>query len=113
MAIHICFKYMFLMFHLFQTYVASVLSRCYKSISGCCIYMHVASIMFQVFHTYVANILSRYCIRLQWFSSDFQVFVQEFHTLISSVSPVFFLFVATVTSGYFKSRSGVTHEMCA
>ena len=37
MAIHICFKCMFQMFHLFQTNVASVLSRCCKSISGCCI----------------------------------------------------------------------------
>jgi hypothetical protein len=41
MAIHVYFKCMFLMFHLFQTYVANVTSRCCKSRSGCCIYMHV------------------------------------------------------------------------
>jgi hypothetical protein len=49
MAIHACFKCMFQMFHLFQMYVVSVLSGCCKSRSGCCIYMHVASICFQVF----------------------------------------------------------------
>jgi hypothetical protein len=49
MTIHVCFKWMFQMFHRFQMYVASILS-------GCCIGMHVASICFkcfQVFHTYV------------------------------------------------------------
>ena len=49
MAIHVYFRCMFHVFHLFQTYVASVLSGCCKSRSGCCIYMHVASICFQVF----------------------------------------------------------------
>ena len=55
MAIYVCFKSMFQMFYLLQTYVASVLSRCYKSRSGCCMYMHVASIFFkyfQMFHMY-------------------------------------------------------------
>ena len=46
MAILICFKCMFQMFHLFQTYVASVLSRYCKSTSGYRIYMYVASICF-------------------------------------------------------------------
>jgi hypothetical protein len=58
MAIHVCFKCLFQMFHLFQTYVASILSGCCKSTSGCCIYMHVASICFkyfQVFDTYVCK----------------------------------------------------------
>jgi hypothetical protein len=45
MAIHVCFKYMLLMFHLFQAYVASVSSGYCKNRSGCCIYMQV----FQVF----------------------------------------------------------------
>jgi hypothetical protein len=31
MATHICFKRMFQVFHLFHTYVASVLFRCFKS----------------------------------------------------------------------------------
>ena len=57
-AIHICFKSMFQMFHLFKTYVASVLSGCCKSRSECCIYMYVVSICFkcfQVSHTYVCK----------------------------------------------------------
>ena len=37
MAIHVCFKCMFQIFNLFQTNVASVLSGCCKSRSGCCI----------------------------------------------------------------------------
>jgi hypothetical protein len=41
MAIHICVKFMFLMFHLFQLYVASVSSVCCKSRYECCIYMQV------------------------------------------------------------------------
>jgi hypothetical protein len=57
-AIHVCFKCMFQMFHLFQTNVASILSDCCKNRSGSCIYMHVASICFKcfkVFHTYVCG----------------------------------------------------------
>jgi hypothetical protein len=49
MAIHVCFRCMFQVFHLFQIYVTSVLSGCYKNRSGYFIYMHVASICFQVF----------------------------------------------------------------
>jgi hypothetical protein len=58
MVIHICFKCMFQIFHLFQTYVASVLSRCCKSRSGCCIYIMLQANIFkcsQVFHTYVCK----------------------------------------------------------
>jgi hypothetical protein len=50
MAIHVCFKLMFQMFHIFQTYVANVLSGCCKSRSGCCIHMHVVSIL--VYHVF-------------------------------------------------------------
>ena len=53
MAIHVCFKCMFQIFLQFQTYVASVLSRCCKSRSGCCIYMHVASICFKCFRCFI------------------------------------------------------------
>ena len=58
MAIHVCFNCISQMFHLFQMNIAIGLSGCYKSGSGCCIYMHVASICFncfQVFHTYVSS----------------------------------------------------------
>jgi hypothetical protein len=37
------------------------------------------------------------------------MFLQVFHTLVSSVSFVFF--VAIVASGCFKNRLGVTHVM--
>ena len=60
MAIHVCFKCMFQMFYLFQMYVASVLSGCYKSRSGCCksrsgccICMHVASIYLKCFRCFI------------------------------------------------------------
>jgi hypothetical protein len=36
MPIHSCLKRMFQVFHLFQTYIANVSSRCFKSRSGCC-----------------------------------------------------------------------------
>jgi hypothetical protein len=71
MAIHVCFKCMLQRFQLFQTYIVSVLSRCYKSRSGCCIYVHVPSIFFkyficmlQVFHLDVAYV----CNGFQMFS---------------------------------------------
>jgi hypothetical protein len=48
-AIHVCFKCMFQMFHLFQTNIAGVLSGCCKSRSRYCIYMHVVSICFKCF----------------------------------------------------------------
>jgi hypothetical protein len=51
---------MFQMFHLFQTYVASVLFGCCKTRSGCYIYIYasVSSVfirMLQVFHLDVCN----------------------------------------------------------
>ena len=46
MVIHICYKCMFQMFHLFQTYVASVLS-------GCCICCSRYTLMLQV---YISNV---------------------------------------------------------
>jgi hypothetical protein len=58
MDIHVCFKCMFEMFHLFQTNVVSVLFGCCKNRFECCIYMHVASLCFkcfQVFHMYVCK----------------------------------------------------------
>jgi hypothetical protein len=45
---------------------------------------------------------------LQWFSNVFLAFSQVFQTLVLSVS---FVYVATVASEYFKSRSGVAHGM--
>jgi hypothetical protein len=83
MAIHVCFKCMFQMFHLFQMYVVSVLSGCCKNRSRCCIYMHFASICFSsVFRYFIrmfASVSSGCCIFLQWFSNVFQAFSQVFH----------------------------------
>ena len=74
------------MFHLFQMNGESVLS-------GCCIYMHVASICFKcfkVFHTYVCECFILMLHIFATVSNVFQMFSQVFHTLVSSVSFVFF-----------------------
>ena len=73
--------------------------------------MHVVSICFKCFIRMFASVSSGCCICLQWFSNVFQSFSQVFQTFVSSVSSVFFLYVATVASGCFKSRSGVVHGM--
>jgi hypothetical protein len=113
MAIHVCFKCMFQMFHLFQMYVASVLSRCCKNISECCIYMHVASICFKCFRCFM-RMLQVFHLDVAYVCNGFQVFLDIF----ASVSDVCFkcsicllLYVATVAYRCFKSRSGVAHEM--
>jgi hypothetical protein len=49
MAIHVCFKCMFQMFHLYHTYIASILFGCCKSRFRCCICMHVANVFFKWF----------------------------------------------------------------
>jgi hypothetical protein len=76
MAIHVCFKCMFQMFHLFLTNVASVLFRCCKSRSICCIYMYVTyfSNVFRCFIRMLASVSSGCCICLQWVSNVFQMF---------------------------------------
>ena len=64
-------------------------------LSGCCIcFTH----MLQVFYLDVCN--------------SFQLFLQVFQMHVSSVSSVFFLYVASVASECFKSRSGVAHVIC-
>jgi hypothetical protein len=60
MAIHVCFKCMFQMFYMFQTYVASVSFGCCKSRSRCCIYICASVLgvlirMLQVFYVYACN----------------------------------------------------------
>ena len=112
MAIHVCFKCMFQMFHLFQTYVASVLSGCCKSTTGCCIYIHacykhmflsVSYKCLQVFHVYVVYVCN-----------GFQVFSGVFASVSYDCFKCFIyllLYVVTVASGCFSSRSGVAHGM--
>jgi hypothetical protein len=65
MAIHVSFKCMFQMFHLFQMYVASVSSECYKSSSGCCIYIYASVLgvficVLEVFHLDVVYVCNGY-----------------------------------------------------
>jgi hypothetical protein len=98
MVIHVCFKCMFQVFHLFQTYVGSVSSECCKSGYGCCIYMHVVSVcfqVFQVFHTYVASVSSECCI---CFAMATHVFSWCFRHMLQVFS-----------FGCCKTRSGVAH----
>jgi hypothetical protein len=79
-AIHVCFKCIFQMFYLFQTYVASVLFGCCKTRSGCCIYMQVFPGVFirmlQVFHLDI-------CMFLQWLHMCFQVFFWYFASVLN------------------------------
>jgi len=75
----------------------------------CMLQAYVSSVL-SCFICMFISVSSECCICLQWFSNVFQAFSQVFQTLVSSVLFVFF-YVATVASGYFKSRSDVTHGM--
>ena len=95
MVVHVCCKLLLLIFHLFfQTYVASVFIW-----------------MLYMFHTYVASVLSRYRVCLQWFSS---VFSRVFASVSDTCFKCFIfllLYVVSIASGCFKSRSDVSHGM--
>jgi hypothetical protein len=89
MAIHVCFKCRFQMFHLFQTYVASVLSGCCKSTSGCYIYMQVFQMFSYVccncFYLHVCNDYTRV---FKFFSCVLLVF----QTYVANVSIVLYVY---------------------
>jgi hypothetical protein len=106
MAIHIYFKCMSLMFHLFQTYVASVSSKCCKSRSGCCIYMQVFQVFSYVrckcFHLDVAIFCNGYTHAFKFFL----VFGKCFRCMLQ-VFQLFRMYVASVSSGCCKSVSDV------
>jgi len=70
MAIRVCFKCMFQMFHLFQTYVVSVSSGCCKCRFRCCIYMQE----FQVFSFGCCNVCNMATHMFLNFSGVLQVF---------------------------------------
>ena len=74
MAIYVCFKCMFQMFHLFQTNVTSVLSGCCKSRSRCCIYMHAASIYFKCFSVVSYVCLQVFHLDVAYICNIFQMF---------------------------------------
>jgi hypothetical protein len=62
-----------------------------------------------MFHTYVASVLSECCVCC----NDFQAFFQVFFTSVSEACFKYFIclqtYVASITSGCFKSRSGLAH----
>jgi hypothetical protein len=85
--IHLYFKCIFKLFHLFQKYIASVSSACCKSRSGCCIYMHVASVCF-------SEVFS--CLKRM-----FNVFLFGcciYFAMVTCVFPVFQTYVASVSA---------------
>jgi hypothetical protein len=90
MAIYVCFKCMFQMFHRFQTYIASVLSRCCKTRSGCCILQAYVSSVFMFSYICLQVFYLDACICLQCFFKCFKAFSQVFYTLVSSISSLFF-----------------------
>ena len=89
MVVYVCCKRLSPMFHLFfQTYVASAFIS-----------------MLHMFYTYVASVLSGCCacMFLQWFQVFLQVFLHAYLKCFICLQT----FVANVSSGCFKSRSGV------
>ena len=111
-AIHLCFKCMFQMFHMFQTYVVSVLSECCKIRSGCCIYMLAASICFKVFSSVSYVCLQVFHLDVAYVCNGFQNIFRHFRKCFRRLFQVFhlsFLYVTIVASECFKSRSGVAH----
>jgi hypothetical protein len=94
-------------------YVASVLSRCYKSRSRCCIYMHVASICFKCCRCFMRSLQVLH-LDVAYVCNDFQVFLDVFASVLDvcfKCSIYLLLYVATVTCRCFKSRLCVTHGM--
>jgi ABC-type proline/glycine betaine transport system permease subunit len=66
--------------------------------------------MLQVFHASVASVSSRYYIMFEMVSSVFRCFCKCFRHMFQ-VFHLFLLYVITVASECFKSRSGVAHRM--
>jgi hypothetical protein len=108
MAIHVYFKCMFQMFHLFETNVASVLSGCCKSRSRCCTYMHFTRICFkcfQVFHIYV-------CKCFIWMLLIFAMVFKYFSDVFANVSFVFICMLQLLHLDILKVDP-VLHNGCA
>jgi hypothetical protein len=90
MIVHVCYKCMFLMFHLF-------FFRCMLQVN----YLDVAYV-----HTYVASVLSGCCMCLQLFFKCFHVFLHVFQAHISNVSAVSYI-CCNCFIWMFQSRSRV------
>jgi hypothetical protein len=103
-AIYIC---MFQVFHLIQAYIASVSFGCCKTRSRCCIYMQVFQVFLYVCCNYFILMFAYVCngytcvFKFFLFCKYFRRMLQVFH--------LFRMYVASVSSECYKSRSGVTH----
>ena len=85
------------------TYVANVCSQCFI-----CYIASVFIWMLHMFYTYVASVLSRCCVCV---ATIFKCFFPDVFTSVLDACFKCFIYlqtyVASVVSGYFKSRSGV------
>jgi hypothetical protein len=108
MAIHVCFKYMFLMFHLFQTCGSSVSSRCCKSRFRCCMYMQVFQVFSYVYFKYFHLDVPMFC---NGYTHAFKFFLcfASVSNLMLQVFQLFRTYIASVLSGCCRSRSDVAH----
>jgi hypothetical protein len=103
--------YIYKCFRCFHMYVASVSSGYYKNRSGCCIYIQVFQVFSYVyckcFHLDVAMFCDGYTHAFKYFL----VFCKCFKRMLQ-VFQLFRTYVVSVSSGYYKSRSHVTHVEC-
>jgi hypothetical protein len=110
MTIYVCCKYMFQVFRLFQMHVSNVLSGCCRSVSRCLHNMHVASVCFKCFRCFICMLqvfyldVAKLDLDVACVYNGFQVFLG-----VLQVFQLFRTYVASVSSAYCKSRSGVTH----
>ena len=79
-----------------------------------CIYMHVASICFNCFSGVSYVCLQVFHLDVAYICNGFQMFLEVFASVLDACFKCFIcllLYVATVASESFKSRSGVAHRM--
>jgi hypothetical protein len=105
-AIHVCFSVCSKCFICFQTYVASVSFGCCKTRSGCCIYMQVFQVFLYVHCKCFILMFAYDCNGYTRVFKFFFVFCKCFRRLLP-VFQLFRMYVASVSSGCCKSRSGV------
>ena len=82
-----------------------ILSKCFKSRSGCCIYIHVASIYFQVFSDVSYVCLEVFHLNVAYVCNGFQMFLCIFTSVLDACFKCFiclFLYVAIILSKCFK-----------
>jgi hypothetical protein len=107
-AIHVCFKCMFQMFHLFQ----HMLQVFYLDVAYTCMLQTYVFKFFQVFVTYVGK-----CViwMLHMFRMVFKCFLGVFASVSNACFDCFIcliLYVATITSGCFKKIGCYTWDAC-